>query len=96
MIVLGQAACSRAPIPNLCWIRCSILLAKPTPRSREAYLAGGQLALDKHDYALAAKRFEEGLKQLPDDPDLRCGLAQAYAAERYRLNGRCHGESPHP
>ena len=46
---------------------------------RELYLAGGQLALDKHDFALAAKKFQEGLKQLPNDPDLQCGLAQAYA-----------------
>src|SRR5204863_8156047 len=40
---------------------------------------GGQLALDKHDYALAARKFEEGLKQLPDDPELQYGVARAYA-----------------
>ena len=52
---------------------------KADPSFRGVYLASGNLALDKHDFALAAKKFEEGLKQLPDDPDLNCGLAQAYA-----------------
>jgi tetratricopeptide (TPR) repeat protein len=46
---------------------------------RQVYLAGGNLALEKHDFALAAKRFAEGLKQLPNDPDLHLGMAQAYA-----------------
>jgi len=35
--------------------------------------------LEKHDFALAAKTFQEGLKKLPDDPDLHYGLARAYA-----------------
>lgn len=50
------------------------------PKARDVYLARGELALDKHDFALAAKAFEEGLAQLPDDPDLLCGRARAYAA----------------
>jgi tetratricopeptide (TPR) repeat protein len=52
---------------------------KADAKERELYLAAGQLALDKHDYQLAAKKFDEGLKQLPDDPDLHFGLAQAFA-----------------
>src|SRR5204863_4214699 len=52
---------------------------KDKPKLREVYLASGNLALNKHDYALAAKRFEEGLKQLPNDPDLLYGRARAYA-----------------
>jgi tetratricopeptide (TPR) repeat protein len=46
---------------------------------RGAYLAGGELALDKHDYALAAKTFTEALKKFPGDPDAEFGLARAYA-----------------
>jgi tetratricopeptide (TPR) repeat protein len=80
MIVLGQAALLKGADPKLVLDTLFDPARKADPSSREAYLASGQLALDKHDYALAAKRFEEGLKQLPDDPDLRCGLAQAYAA----------------
>jgi tetratricopeptide (TPR) repeat protein len=43
------------------------------------FLASGELALDKGDYALAARTFQEGLKVLPDDADLHWGLARAYA-----------------
>ncbi len=42
-------------------------------------MAAGELALEKHDYALAARTFQEGLKTFPDDPDLHFGLARAYA-----------------
>ena len=48
------------------------------PQLRDAWLASGQLALDKHDYALAAKTFGEAQKLFPDDADVWCGLAQAY------------------
>jgi len=41
-------------------------------------LARGELALEKHDFALAATAFEDGLKQLPLDPDLHYGLARAH------------------
>jgi tetratricopeptide (TPR) repeat protein len=51
---------------------------KAEPNLREAYLAIGELALEKHDYALAAKTFEEGLKNLPNDPDLHHGRARAF------------------
>ena len=51
---------------------------KSDPKLREVYLARGELALEKHDFPLAAKAFEEGLKQLPDDPDLHSGRALAY------------------
>lgn len=80
MIVLGQAALLKGADPKLVLDTLFDPARKADPSSREAYLASGQLALDKHDYALAAKRFEEGLKQLPDDPDLHYGLAHAYAA----------------
>ncbi len=53
---------------------------KSDPKLREGYLARGELALDKHDFALAAKAFEEGLKELPGDPDLESGRAEAYAS----------------
>ncbi|MCI0745845.1 MAG: tetratricopeptide repeat protein [Verrucomicrobia subdivision 3 bacterium] len=49
------------------------------PSSRDVYLAIGQLALDKGDYALAAKTFSEALKRFEDDADMYYGLARAYA-----------------
>ncbi len=45
----------------------------------DAYLAAGQLALDKHDYQVAAKEFTKALDFAPDHPDALFGLAQAYA-----------------
>lgn len=50
------------------------------PEAREPYLARGELALRKSDYALAARAFREGLAVSPVDPDFLFGLAQAYAA----------------
>ena len=47
---------------------------------REINLAKGELALEKHDFDLAAKSFLAGLKQSPDDPELHAGLARAYAS----------------
>ena len=55
------------------------VVQKAEPKLRDVYLARGELALEKHDYALAAKAYEEGLKQLPDDPDLLSGRGKAYA-----------------
>lgn len=78
LIVFGQAALLRGADPKLVLDTLFDPARKADPSLREGYLATGGLALDKHDFALAAKRFQEGLKQLPDDPDLLCGLAHAY------------------
>lgn len=52
---------------------------KADPKLRDVFLARGELALEKHDFQLAAKAFEEGLKVLPEDPDLLSGRARAYS-----------------
>ena len=53
---------------------------KANPDNREVYLTLGELALDKHDFNLAAKQFNIGLKKFPDDPDIQFGLARAFAS----------------
>ncbi len=53
---------------------------KEQPDFRETYLASGALALDKNDFALAAKTFAAAAKKFPEDPDAWFGLARAYAA----------------
>jgi tetratricopeptide (TPR) repeat protein len=53
-------------------------IKKNQPDYAEAFLAAGQLALDKHDYALAAEELQKALKLDATDPDIRFGLAQAY------------------
>jgi tetratricopeptide (TPR) repeat protein len=52
---------------------------KEAPNLRDSYLASGQLALGKNDFALAAKTFAPAAKKFPEDPDLWFGLAQAFA-----------------
>ncbi|MEM7146676.1 MAG: hypothetical protein AAF591_16185 [Verrucomicrobiota bacterium] len=42
------------------------------------YLAAGELALAKRDFAQAAKQFRAGVKRYPGDPDLLTGLAAAF------------------
>ena len=51
---------------------------KANPDYRDVYLAMGELAMDKHDFDLAAKQFSAGLKKFPDDPDMHFGLARAF------------------
>jgi tetratricopeptide (TPR) repeat protein len=78
LVVFGQAALLANGDPKKVLDSVFEAARKADPKCRDVYLASGQLALDKHDYALAAKRFQDGLKQIPDDPDLNVGLARAY------------------
>jgi tetratricopeptide (TPR) repeat protein len=79
LVVFGQAALLGRADPKRVLDKIYDTARKANPKMREVHLASGELALEKHDFALAAKKFQEGLKQLPDDPDLHFGLAQAYA-----------------
>jgi tetratricopeptide (TPR) repeat protein len=79
LVVIGRAMLIKGEDPKRVLNQVFDAARKMDPASREAQLAGGELALEKHDFALAAKRFDEALKQLPDDPDLHFGKARAYA-----------------
>lgn len=48
--------------------------------SAEGFLASGELALQKHDYGLAAEAFEKAAEIDARDPRAHFGLTQAYAA----------------
>lgn len=48
-----------------------------SPGHRGATIASGELALSKKDFALAAETFAEGVKRLPQDPEMHFGLSQA-------------------
>jgi tetratricopeptide (TPR) repeat protein len=50
-----------------------------TPAYVEAYLATGEMALAKHDYAVAAEAYQQAAKIAPDDPQVPYGLARSYA-----------------
>jgi tetratricopeptide (TPR) repeat protein len=79
LVAFGQAALAKGVDPKTVLTKLFDVARKATPAARDVYLASGGLALDKHDFELAAKTFQEGLKQQPDDPDLHFGLARAYA-----------------
>ena len=78
LVALGQALLLLGVEPRLVLENCFQRAEKMDPPSREAFLAAGQLALDKHDFKLAAEAFRAGLQKFPDDPDMECGLARAY------------------
>lgn len=52
---------------------------------REAYLATGELALSKHDFAEAAKAYREGLEKFPRDSEMKFGLALSLAPSDWTL-----------
>src|SRR5262245_44564338 len=79
LVTVGQAAILSGADPKEVLTKIFETAKRAEPSLRETYLAQGGVALDKHDSALAAKTFQEGLKLHPEDPDLLYGLAQAYA-----------------
>ncbi len=79
LVTFGRAALLLGADPKDVLEKIYATAQKAEPKLRDVYLARGELALEKHDFALAAKAFEEGLKQLPQDPDLLCGRGMAYA-----------------
>lgn len=85
LVALGRAALLKRGDPKLVLDRMFSVAKRADPNSREVYLAIGELALEKHDFALAAKTFQEGLTKLSDDPDLLHGLARAYQPSEQAL-----------
>jgi tetratricopeptide (TPR) repeat protein len=54
-------------------------IKRQQPNLATVWIASGDLALEKQDFALAAQSFEQAVKFDPGDPDARLGLARAYA-----------------
>lgn len=77
-VAFGRAALLLGADPKEVLEKIYAPVQQAEPKLREVYLARGDLALEKHDAALAAKAFEEGLKQVPDDADLLYGLARSH------------------
>jgi tetratricopeptide (TPR) repeat protein len=77
-VALGRALLLLGVEPRLVLDNCFRPAESMVPPQREAFLASGQLALDKHDFKLAGDVFRAGLKKFPDDPDLHWGLAKAF------------------
>src|SRR5262245_31777078 len=59
-------------------------IKKDLPEFNEVYLATGEMALDKNDFALAAESYREAVKRMPDNPDAHFGLVRAYETDAER------------
>ncbi|MBN9692841.1 MAG: tetratricopeptide repeat protein [Verrucomicrobia bacterium] len=79
LVIFGQSALASGADPKVVLERIYEMARKADPKAREVYLASGGLALEKGDFALAARRFDEGLKQSTNDADLHFGRAKAFA-----------------
>ena len=77
LTVLGRAALLLGADPKMVLDKLFEPVKKAAPDLRDIHLATGQLALDKGDFPLAAKIFEDALKRFKEDADLQFGLARA-------------------
>jgi tetratricopeptide (TPR) repeat protein len=72
---------------------------KADPDLRDVYLGTGELALAKHDDAVAAETYRAALEKYPNDADFLCGLAQSLgsssSAERAVLLDKALQQNPH-
>ena len=74
---LGRAALLLGADPKMVLDRLFDPVKKAAPDLRDIHLATGQLALDKGDFALAAKIFQEAIKRFKEDADMHFGLARS-------------------
>jgi tetratricopeptide (TPR) repeat protein len=80
-VALGEAAVLLGADPKVVLDNFLEPARKADPKMKEVYLAIGRLALTKHDYALASKNLQAGLKEHPDDPELLAALAEAFSPD---------------
>ncbi len=78
-LVLGRFLLSRGADPKQVNDGAYNIVKKYQPTFAPAFVASGDLALEKNDFALAAQNFEQAVKLDPTDADAHYGLAQAFA-----------------
>lgn len=78
VVALGQSLLLLGAEPRMVLDDFYGLALRNDPNCRNAYLAGGALALAKQDYELAAEQYRQALTRFGDDPDVHHGLAQAF------------------
>ena len=77
IVVFGEALLSFGVDPKDVLEKVFGAAQKLTTKIPEPWIARGRLALDKHDYPLAAKIFREAAEKFHKNPDILFGLAQA-------------------
>ncbi|MEW6304566.1 MAG: tetratricopeptide repeat protein [Verrucomicrobiota bacterium] len=80
LVTLGRAAVLLGADPKRVLENFFDAVKKADPDNRDSYLAAGELALNKHDFQLAATSFQQGLKKFPNDADMHFGLAMSFSS----------------
>ncbi|MDB5336392.1 MAG: Tetratricopeptide repeat protein [Planctomycetaceae bacterium] len=78
-IIVGRFLLSEGLDPKKILDGAYNIIKRQQPNYVPAYLASGELALDKQDYALAAESYEKAAKLDPKETEAQFGLALAYA-----------------
>ncbi len=78
-IVVGKFVLSQEGDPKKVLEGAYNVVKKFAPTYAPVYIACGELALEKNDFALAAQNFEQAAKLDPADANAQFGLAQAFA-----------------
>jgi tetratricopeptide (TPR) repeat protein len=78
LVAMGEAMLLLGVEPQVVLENCFRQAERMEPPPREAFLASGKLAINKHDFSLAADVYRAGLKKFPDDPDMESGLAKSF------------------
>lgn len=78
LVALGRIAAALGADPERVLKQFFGAAKTKDPKLSSAFLAAGELALSKSDYARAATEFRGGLQIAPRDPALRYGLARAF------------------
>jgi len=78
VVALGEVLLILGAEPKIIMDQFYNRVLKTAPNCREAYLAAGELALDKQDFELAAEQYRKGLEYFGDDPDMHWGLAKSF------------------
>lgn len=79
-IIVGRFVLSQGADPKKVLDAAYNVVKKSQPSYAPVFVASGELALEKNDFALAAQNFEQAAKLDPLDPEAHFGLAQAFAS----------------
>ncbi len=79
LVALGRAALVVGADPQKVIEQYLNPAKKKEPKALEPWLALADLAMEKGDYQRASKELQAGLKEVGEHPDLRFGLARAFA-----------------
>lgn len=87
LVAVGEAALLLGVEPRLALENFLRPGKDAKPPVRDAFLAIGRLSLEKKDFSLASRTFQQGIEAFPDDPDMWAGLAASFVNDdRSKLN----------